>query len=674
MIDLTVVIPVRNRAKIFQGTMESLLKSTVAPTSIIIVDNGSTDESYEVSRRYASVNPSITIIKEPKSGAAAARNKGLELCKTEWIYFFDSDDLFDSRFIDEVSRQAAEETDLIVVKTGLQHSGKIIKRNSIKSTDPCVQIISGTLSTQSMVFRTEFLRKIGGWNERCLIWNDWELGIRALLARPSIKWIKTGTFHSIRIHPDSITGGSLSERRHEISTAFEEALQDTMRLTFGRRRKRLLEAFYYRSGIIAGKTAKEGSSLHVRVPFNPSPLQTLIFKLLQKYSSIGGRGAWKIALTVVRRRKDKPERILLMHEYSSVHYNLAEGLKALGYDVTLASSGDHWKNYPRDIDLKRDNRWLYLLKLILIFPRFRGYDVVQLINPIFLELKAERIKPFYRYLRRHNGLMVLCAMGDDYYCSLFCSTYDVQSHPENILGNISKCSDRTKTIHNEWIGTQKENLNRYIASDCDGIVAGSHDYWHPYLNSSDKSHNGKNIKEKVTFIPLPIICPDKVVSPESKKLRIFIGIQKTRTLNKGTDIMVDAAKALLKEYPDRVEIITAENVPFQEYSKLIDSCDILLDQIFTTSPGMNALLALSKGIIPVLGCHPEHYILVGESEYRPIINVEPSVESVYKQLENLILNPDSVTKLKAESRFYAMRNHDYIKVAGEYVQFYRSYM
>ena len=43
--------------------------------------------------------------------------------------------------------------------------------------------------------------------------------------------------------------------------------------------------------------------------------------------------------------------------------------------------------------------------------RWRNYDVVQLINPIFLELKAERLFPIYRYLRRHNRKMVLGAFG-----------------------------------------------------------------------------------------------------------------------------------------------------------------------------------------------------------------------------------------------------------------------
>jgi S-adenosylmethionine:tRNA ribosyltransferase-isomerase len=92
-------------------------------------------------------------------------------------------------------------------------------------------------------------------------------------------------------------------------------------------------------------------------------------------------------------------KILLIGEYSNVHWTLAEGLRALGHDVTVASEGDDWKNYPRDIDLRREglgsNSLLkrlkgtirFIGKVARIWPQLRGYDVVQLINPVFLDFR-----------------------------------------------------------------------------------------------------------------------------------------------------------------------------------------------------------------------------------------------------------------------------------------------
>ena len=88
-------------------------------------------------------------------------------------------------------------------------------------------------------------------------------------------------------------------------------------------------------------------------------------------------------------------KILLIGEYSNVHATLAEGLRAIGHQVTVLSDGDSWKNYPRDIDASRTPGKLggivLMTKLWAMLPRLRGYDVVQLINPMFFELKAERL-------------------------------------------------------------------------------------------------------------------------------------------------------------------------------------------------------------------------------------------------------------------------------------------
>ena len=112
-------------------------------------------------------------------------------------------------------------------------------------------------------------------------------------------------------------------------------------------------------------------------------------------------------------------KVLLLGEYSNVHWTLAEGLRQLGNEVTVVSNGDFWKDYPRDIDVSRPSGHLSGLRLMSricsLLPRLKGYDVVQLINPVFFELKAEHLFPIYRYLRRHNRKMVLGAFGMDFY-------------------------------------------------------------------------------------------------------------------------------------------------------------------------------------------------------------------------------------------------------------------
>ena len=108
-------------------------------------------------------------------------------------------------------------------------------------------------------------------------------------------------------------------------------------------------------------------------------------------------------------------RILLLGEYSNVHATLALGFRKLGHEVTVASNGDFWKNYDRDIDLARNTtRWggiRLIIKIITKLKAFMGYDIVQLINPMFLELKAERLFFVYKFLIKHNTCVVLGAFG-----------------------------------------------------------------------------------------------------------------------------------------------------------------------------------------------------------------------------------------------------------------------
>ena len=161
------------------------------------------------------------------------------------------------------------------------------------------------------------------------------------------------------------------------------------------------------------------------------------------------------------------------------------------------------------------------------------------------------------------------------------------------------------------------------------------------------------------------------ISFDGGPVGLFIGISRGRSAYKGTDIMLSAAQSLKEKYPDRLEISIAEGVPFEEYQRMMDGSDAILDQLYSYTPSMNSLLAMSKGIIVIGGGEPENYDILGEKELRPIINVQPDEQSVYEQLEQLILHPERIPELKRQSVEYVHRHHDYVKVAAQYEKFYR---
>lgn len=360
-------------------------------------------------------------------------------------------------------------------------------------------------------------------------------------------------------------------------------------------------------------------------------------------------------------------KILLLGEYSNVHNTLALGLRALGHQVVVISNGDFWKDYPRDIDVARTPGKLggimLMAKLYALLPKLRGYDVVQLINPIFFELKAERLFWFYRYLRQHNKRVFLGAFGMDYYWVHACTYEKPLRYSDFNIGNHVRTDTEAVKYQRDWLGTTKEQLNKLIAQDCDGIIAGLYEYWACY---------SPVYADKTCFIPFPIKMPESYNTERAQKSKvvIFIGINRERSVYKGTDIMLQAAKDVQHKYPQRMKLNIAESVPFAEYSQLMEGSDAILDQLYAYTPSMNPLLAMSKGIICIGGGEPENYEIINETELRPIINVEPTYESVYHELEQLVLNPDHIPELKRQSVAYVRKHHDYLKVAQQYLDFW----
>ena len=87
---VSVIIPTFNRARMVAETVHSAAAQTHRPFEIIVVDDGSTDDTQTVLRTV----PGITVVSRPNGGAAAARNSGAEVARGEWLAFLDCEDLW----------------------------------------------------------------------------------------------------------------------------------------------------------------------------------------------------------------------------------------------------------------------------------------------------------------------------------------------------------------------------------------------------------------------------------------------------------------------------------------------------------------------------------------------------------------------------------------------------
>ena len=323
--ELTIVIPYFNREQFLPRTFRSLERSTRRAARLIFVDNGSQDGSRALCEDFARRHPEqdILLLSESRSGAAIARNAGLAEVKTPWTYFFDSDDELSPRFIEQMEQtlkeHAEQNFDVIAFRTVMVHpDGSMTQRQSMFNESATDQILMSQLVTQNLFVRTDFLRRIGGWNEQLREWDDWELGIRVLVGGGKVLWLRDCAYHRIYLHPDSLTGKNFLTTCRGIDTAMQSVLNLCREKKKGRmdtpKSSSICRALAFRYALLSGILLREGGRIASLRFWNralqcasaacgskvPRSLR-LPLALFRAYTSRGGRGAWRLAHLFVTR-------------------------------------------------------------------------------------------------------------------------------------------------------------------------------------------------------------------------------------------------------------------------------------------------------------------------------------------------------------------------------------
>ncbi len=126
-IKVSVVIAVYNSDKYLEKTLDSVLVQSLQDIEIILVDDGSTDASYDILKKYESKDSRITVLQqlEPSDGAALARNMGVSHAKGEYISVLDADDFFDPDMLKEAYEKAVDADAEVVMFDGDLYDEKL---------------------------------------------------------------------------------------------------------------------------------------------------------------------------------------------------------------------------------------------------------------------------------------------------------------------------------------------------------------------------------------------------------------------------------------------------------------------------------------------------------------------------------------------------------------------
>jgi glycosyltransferase involved in cell wall biosynthesis len=91
---VSVVVPAFNATKTISETLRSISRQTYAALEIVVVDDGSTDETADIARRYGATDSRVRVVTKPNGGVASARNAGIHCTKGAFVAFIDADDLW----------------------------------------------------------------------------------------------------------------------------------------------------------------------------------------------------------------------------------------------------------------------------------------------------------------------------------------------------------------------------------------------------------------------------------------------------------------------------------------------------------------------------------------------------------------------------------------------------
>jgi glycosyltransferase involved in cell wall biosynthesis len=208
---VSVVIPTYNRARYVAEALESVFAQTFKDYEVIIVDDGSTDNTQTALQPYME---RIRYVRQENRGLAAARNRGVREVRGEFVAFLDSDDCWEPRMLEEVLKTFEKHPDVgavFVAEREMDEQGNLLKRVHTKRSpglfftpESMVSKDTGVGCGRPPVVRRKWLDALGGFDESMRSAVDCEMWIRYSFHVPMV--LQPEPFVRRRVHEGHLSG------------------------------------------------------------------------------------------------------------------------------------------------------------------------------------------------------------------------------------------------------------------------------------------------------------------------------------------------------------------------------------------------------------------------------------------------------------------------------------
>lgn len=359
--------------------------------------------------------------------------------------------------------------------------------------------------------------------------------------------------------------------------------------------------------------------------------------------------------------------ILIVGEFSGFAKHLKNGLKKLGHRVTIVMAPDSFKKFKGDAD-----DILYGNNVVIFGHTIKGTAL--LLTP----LRSLMVRRILRNRYYNNTPDLIIVINSSFVTTSIFHTGTPLSFIEKQLKRgakliLSECGSTPADCYNHqelWkmkgqTFVFEENKYSFLLDKSDIIIPTIYEYYDNLIRYAE--YHPFDINKVHHAIPLPITIDKqaKINQCTNRKIVIFHGI--IRPIAKGTPYIKEAMNRIQAEMPDRVECISRGGMPYDEYVKLFDKMDILIDQTYANGWGMNALIGAMNGKCVLTSCGPENSKNMHIPNI-PFVRIGPDSEQIYQTLKELVLNPERIDSIKVASRKFAEDYCECSLIARRYLE------
>ena len=227
---VSIIVPVYNVEKYLSRCLDSLVNQTLKDIEIIIVNDGSSDNSQKIINKYIDRYGSlIKLINQENQGLSIARNNGLKFATSDYIIFIDSDDWIESNMIEEMYNQIIKENADVVIcgNNVVNENNETISKtfpNKYQSYDFETQMIFGNLSAWNKIIKKSLLIDNAISFRENVWYEDIDFSFKLFVKAKKI-CILSKNLYNYFLRKGSIMNSNNLEKNLDLIQAFEEIIK-----------------------------------------------------------------------------------------------------------------------------------------------------------------------------------------------------------------------------------------------------------------------------------------------------------------------------------------------------------------------------------------------------------------------------------------------------------------